>query len=60
MIKLIYEPEDDVKDFTVDRIEMTSTEDGGIQSYLKAFDAFLRACGFMQGTIEEALPTYEL
>ena len=60
MIVLTYIPEEDVKEFTVDQIEIVASEDGGIQSYLKAFETFLRAVGFHPKTIEDALPTFEL
>ncbi len=57
MIKLIYEPNELEKEFTVDRVEITSQENGEIKDYVKAFTVFLRACGFMEGTIEKVLPT---
>ncbi len=60
MIKLIYEPDEEVREFTVDKVEITASEDGHIQDYLKAFSVYLRACGFVDGTIEKALPTLEL
>lgn len=60
MIKLSFEPREEEVEFTASKIDITAKEDGHIQSYLKAFSIFLRAVGFMEGTIEEALPTLDL
>ena len=59
MITLVYDANEEIKEFAVDQIEITCEEDGQIQDYLKAFHTFLRAVGFADGTIERALPTYE-
>lgn len=59
MIKLIYEPSEELREFTVDRAEITKEEYGSITEYVNAFGLFLKVCGFMDGTIKEALPTFE-
>lgn len=59
MIKLIYEPIEEQREYTVDRVEMTKECEGHISEYVTAFGTFLRACGFMEGTIEKVLPTLD-
>lgn len=59
MIKLTYEPEEELREFAGDKIEITATEDGHIDSYLRAFAVFLRASGFVDGTIAKVLPTLD-
>lgn len=56
MITLTYEPSEEMKEFTVERIEIKAQEEGSIEDYIMAFDTFLRAVGFVDGTIEKALP----
>ena len=58
MIRLIYEPSEEMKEFTVDKVEIKATEVGHINEYTRAFAIFLRACGFAEGTIAKTLPTY--
>lgn len=53
MIKLIYEPNEDMKDYCVDKIEIESSEEGHVGRYIIAFRAFLSAVGFAQETIDK-------
>jgi len=57
MIKLIYEPDETLKEFSVDRVVITKEDDEHISDYVIALDTFLRACGFVDGTIDKVLPT---
>lgn len=56
MITLTYESNEDMKDYSVDKITIVAQEDGRIEDYIKAFDTLLRAVGFVDATIEKALP----
>lgn len=59
MIKLVHTPNEEEKEFSVDKVVVVKEDDGHISSYLYAFETFLRACGFMEATITEALPTIQ-
>lgn len=61
MIKLNYEPNASVKeDSNIRSVTMEFNEDGHISDYVEAFGNFLKAVGFFDKTIEEALPSYEV
>lgn len=53
MIKLTFTPNEEMKEYYPDKIEVTAEEEGHIHPYIVAFRSFLRSVGFAHETIDK-------